>query len=558
METIILKRKISIRDDLPFEVLDYLSDSVGLDPSLSYEEKILELKKEKTYPKIPSSWLKWTKTEWNILAMFINPHITWKIQSLVSAIDDIQKERSHRRFGIRNNENPDIGDIIDAYNQCLSFKLTMSRKTTFSDMITFITLEYVRKLSLNLLQSEIPTEMIMNSILENDMSLIKMPLERKHDLNISLNPITEWDAYCQLLGKGIDTTLANSRLVEYYNPNKDTYVSPLLQDVTLINPLRLRVGAYFNPNIPIDYYQSHTLQKMARLEGIEIGDPDFIYDELTLLSYSENFHHMLQPEVKKKTTEITLEELDEVSPNSIICYGILTFNGEDMRNSDMIGYTISELTHMFRSTQSFSRFTESNITKLYNIARGLLVAYPSPDPIYSDSLELIRTIDKIRLVIDETTTSTSKIFDSFDKDQLYSNLNELLELGMYMRGWDGKSSYPISPSDEQDGNFTEIEERVYSAMIRFKESDSNLSNIIGNLPLIEYEYGAFHKIIPNSGDGKTIRERLDIVSMGESHKFMSSCIRWSSNLIISSAYYYLMFLDRAPKEFIISQLKKIG
>jgi hypothetical protein len=49
-------------------------------------------------------------------------------------------------------------------------------------------------------------------------------------------------------------------------------------------------------------------------------------------------------------------------------------------------------------------------------------------------------------------------------------------------------------------------------------------------------------ITPDPEDGKSILERLQFVKSGDKHKNMKSCIRLSSNIVLTSIYYYICSL----------------
>jgi hypothetical protein len=564
MDSNMLYRKIALKGILPLEVAEFISDSMGLDPTLPYENRVMYIRDISNYPKIPTNWKKWTKTEWSKLATFVNPYTNWNINELVISYQDIILGRTnYTRFGSRTSENPTIGDIVNAYEQASNVGYRMKKDTSFGDLISFLTLYRLKGIKLSLIQTCIPLNDLHYAFICEDLDGIIMPLERMDTINHP--PFSEWDAYCSLLSRGIDAVYANSKLVEYYNESsfENGYISSLMQDISIVNPLRLRVGHYFNPLIPIQYYNPLFLKNMAKLEDIGITDIDFIYEELQLRAHVNTFHHLLQPEAKNSTSPIEFSYPKETHPMLRVTYGILSWNKRDIEESKMLFYTISELSHAFRSTRTFTtgigcteNFNDDVIRKLYNISRGLLSS--GGDKIVIDTAtELVKTIDYVRAAVSQENAMIISKINKIDHEKLVDGLRALMDLAMYMRGWNGKSPYPIRPEDSEYPHMDIVDERVYKSRLVFDEMDKDLNGMISDLPLMAYEYGNFRSV-NNPGDGKTIKERLIIIDKGNMITSLTSCVKWSSNLFVASAYYYLMLIDKTPEEFTIFQMKKIG
>jgi hypothetical protein len=564
MDSNTLYRKISLEGILPLELVEFISESINLDKTLSYENKIEYIRDKGNYPKIPTSWKKWTMKDWSKLATFVNPYTNWNINGLVNAYQDILLGRTnYTRFGSRTCENPTIGDIINAHEQASNGGYRMKKDTTFGDLVSFLSLHTFKGMKLSLIQTSIPLNDLHDAFIYKDLNKIIMTLERTDELNHP--PFSEWDAYCALLSKGIDAVYANSKLVEYYNvsSSENGYISSLMHDISIVNPLRLRVGHYFNPLIPLDYYTSNFLKNMAKLEDLGVTDPDFIYEELQLRAHVNTFHHLLQPEVKNIISPIELSSPKDTHPMLIVSYGILCWNREDIEESKMRFYTLSELSHAFRSTRTFTtgigcteNFNEHGVRKLYNIARGLLSS-GDDKVIVETATELVKTIDYVRALVSEENEMITMKINMIDNEKLSEGLHSLMDLSMYMRGWDGKTPYPIRPEESDYPNMDIVDERVYKSRLIFDEMDKDVDGAIGNLPLMAYEYGNF-RTVNSPGEGKTIRERLIIIDKGNMIKSLTSCVKWSSNLFVASAYYYLMLIDKTPEEFTIFQMKKIG
>ena len=63
-------------------------------------------------------------------------------------------------------------------------------------------------------------------------------------------------------------------------------------------------------------------------------------------------------------------------------------------------------------------------------------------------------------------------------------------------------------------------------------------------------------VTPDKDDGSSILDRLRIVSEGDKHKNMKSCIRVSSNILLVTAYFYICSLG-LPKPYNLNDLDHI-
>ena len=115
-----------------------------------------------------------------------------------------------------------------------------------------------------------------------------------------------------------------------------------------------------------------------------------------------------------------------------------------------------------------------------------------------------------------------------------------------MRGWDGKSAYPIKSSHKDDPNL--IDERTYDQLELFEyqlKEQITIGPMISNLPLFKYHYGQF-TILNYKCHILTIGEQLIIVKEGNLHNDDSSCIRVTSNWILATVYRYYQILHLSP------------
>lgn len=566
MVSIVLRRyTVPIGRETPLCVIDHLSEIYGIPDSLPILERITHINDDSIRIRIPRSGKEWTNDTWRMIGRFVNPRIDWNQHRLYKAfLSILASPIIHRRYGIKNNDSPEIGDVIDAYNLCSSFKIPLSSTTTYNDMTLSIFIVQ-SPLSLRALSFTDGYAQVQSAYEENDPSMVLMPDPECITTTPRYPPVSEADALALGWKMDVELSLADSKLVEYYHqtltgdgaiPQCDR-----CQHIFRTNQHRLRFGVYFNPRAPFEYYTHKQISCLAVLEGIK-GTPQEKYTELVAMSVMDNFHHLLQPEVKETCTPYSHEPYTSIDKLLIVSYGVMTFYREDFDMSTMSAYSIPELTHMFKSNGTFvnsltqERFPEHAIGKLVRLCH-ILRASASNGEVREACRELLQVIELVK----ERECGNKEIVDrwaevfrastSMMKDAV-AVLNKLLHAGMYMRKWDGMSEYPIKTVPP--GVMTiEHDDRVYQTIEEFEKLDAGLNRMVSSMPLMKYEFSCF-SIVTDPFEGLTIQQRIDIVKQGNTTPVQNSCVMWSSNLFITSSYYYLMILDHAPTDFHIGEL----
>jgi len=331
--------------------------------------------------------------------------------------------------------------------------------------------------------TDVPVDLYYRAIIKNDYDSIILSMETK-DYNTYTGIVTsEWHAFLKMLEKGYDLSLANSRLVEFYQGSSNRkFVCNRIQDVYAANRHRIKVGVYFNPNIPINYY-GNSIKQLGLLEGIR-GTDEEIYLQLCEICYLTTFHHLLQPEVKDIQSPYEMDVFKELDERVIISYGVLSYSPVEYDSNEMTAYTITELTRMFNSNGNFYNdrtkeiFPDRAICKLERIARGLSRSKTLKD----STVELIQSIENVRSKCGRKTREVEKWMAQLsDKEDPIEVFNELLHVGMYMRGWDGKGDYPLQNVPVKDIN--DIEDKIHESLDKFSILDIKIGGKIKDLPL---------------------------------------------------------------------------
>ena len=148
--------------------------------------------------------------------------------------------------------------------------------------------------------------------------------------------------------------------------------------------------------------------------------------------------------------------------------------------------------------------------------------------------------------------------------KIYNMLLDLIKLGMFMRGWSGKTEqpYPVweakAPTDKRAILQQELDiHNLCTALEELESKDAPELKLIMDLPLYRYCDGKFI-IPPGQGVCRTVRERIALARKGDGPNVSTdSCIRMSSNYIIGSAYYAIQFIG-LPTPFSIVTLKYVS
>ncbi len=364
----------------------------------------------------------------------------------------------------------------------------------------------------------------------------------KRDISLSDNPICE---YRRL----------QSTSYGYIPYDKD------LRTMHILNPSLLDLKTTFNPLFPEQYYKAEILLEMAIQEGYTAEELHGvnIYEILQVSQLLENFYSGIYPEIINEETPVTLDEVDELDPGVIVCYGI--------RRERLVAVHIEGLIDHLRIIKTFapptepeSTFTPQTINKLKTIAGD---SYSGTETSRRSKILLLQVIEEVEFLSDETLAKAKELYQSFQassiikKEQIHIAVRELLYLAMYMRGWAGEGyDFPIREAPVCDQLAVDI--KVTESIQRFEDLCADLDEdgtLIMNLPLLRYqgEFNPSH----SERDGYTVADRLRIVKEGDETGNIASCIRLTSNWLASSAYRYLTLIGESPP-FPVDELRYIS
>ena len=510
----------------------------------------------------------WDNNDLRKVATYVNPFGKWRKISLKIAYDVIDCHNKLKdppfikNFGPKTHNNPKSCDSITLYNFMKLIGIKTDFNMSFSQMTFLYTTFTFPKLESRLLCSELPRNIILEYLTDDKCSFIENQWKKDAILfnELPKEVKNSNEAFYVELKNGIDLSLSNCPLLDYLKIE-----TSLIEYVNSINKYRTIVGTYFNPNIPIDYYPYKKIINLAKESNIDTSETyEIIYIKLWEKSKLSNFHHLRQPEVKNNITNILYEDLNLVDSKSIICYGILSTSAEElqinMEKKEMNAYTIQELNHSFKSMSELKEPTngeilsDENIEKLEYIVNAISISPHIQELTKNDANDLIKNIQFIKARKGILGDKVSKWMESKCDDSI-PGLLELLKASMYMRGWKGENyPYPIKKAPYLDQENLEI--MVCNSIRNYYEKIENLNPSPNDLPLFQHD-GKKFQISTDEYDGLTIGERLEKVLKGDNIKQMSSCIRMSSNWLITSSYFYLSLVGKKPN-FNIEDLIDVG
>lgn len=405
----------------------------------------------------------------------------------------------------------------------------------------------------------------------------------------------------------------------------------------LINPEWYNVKKTWTPILP-KIYDLEGLKILTIAEGyspenVNTSDIDNLMQMMYESRTVPNFYLGKHPDCKDLVTTIDRDEISTVNPKLLISYGIeidktlnvykiselskcflqykcyvnplktseiipekaiqklkqisLEYvNKKIIENNPIRQRPISIIQRIARLSGTSSQSnvnTNENIFEEFNrMLPGKLINMSSIVEFeYTELLEVIKIIEKYNKNISVEARRLIQGFQTSDnnvKEKILFCLNNLLEFGMYMRGWkiNGQIEYPLTRDQTVQGSGD------YSDQINFNSTNAlneylksleflpaEIADIFNKLPLMIAKNSSVNSDITlevccDINQGLTIFDRIQIVREGDEEvrnksgkqENVYSCIRMSSNNFLWSSYYYLTLLNQ-PAPFNLKDLYKI-
>ena len=170
-----------------------------------------------------------------------------------------------------------------------------------------------------------------------------------------------------------------------------------------------------------------------------------------------------------------------------------------------------------------------------------------------DDPQLTIQVERIYALINSSTAALEKLAHHYQhaeeevRNQVSLATSTLLDLAMYMRGWNGVDEYPISLAITPTEFFEQLLCNVTDTIQKLETICCTIPHELNilHLPLVCYR-DKNYVMSTNELDGITIKERLDIVKGGENIDNEASCIRITSNWFASSSIRIMEQLGIKP------------
>jgi hypothetical protein len=557
----------------------------------SLEENIKEVNRINEYRTLTIKE-PFSEKELRYLASFVNYDCkTWTKTSLLAAYTHMmsfdQKNLINIVYGQKTYENPESYNDCMLYSVCRQYNIDTRWNMTSKQMLNSIknltmslsSLQeqlngFISKVSkyqlVNLLNSidlnntnkiqdkdvieNIKTPTTLPPILELNVNNLTESLERYKNTSYILsrvNPTSHYDAIIlsaliyniNILESKVpfDEFLQIKRVkdLKYYTPVDETFRKRFL-----INPIWYDLTMHWEPSLN-SIYDVEGLKKLCIYEGFTIADfRGYSFESLLQISrISLNVFFGKNVYTDEEMTPILLHDLKDLSNTECITLG-------NLETKELTTFSLEELTNHFRNYKEYK-----NPLKLDEVLDSRIVSKLKLYAINMKNDRMVQAIEEVENWKSYSNEFTERLRECYYKDKSIADiLYKILECGMYMRGW--KVSSDIYPLASLSTNHTEnlqyqIEVNVHNSIdvvFNFiKTYNSEVQKIFEILPLVKYtvneKTGERNFIAsPDPEDGKSIFERMMFVKSGDKHKNTKSCIRLSSNILLTSVYFYICAL----------------
>lgn len=337
--------------------------------------------------------------------------------------------------------------------------------------------------------------------------------------------------------------LLNNCSIDQYQP-LDSWMSYWYSINKDLFNLNLTFDAWF----PKKFYRINQLgKKLLSLEGVELASDSESYDQLEIVHNQDNFYQGKRPGISNTESPISTELIANYLSSDILCYKVYREQVKTyaISKDDLLQYlhNTSTLVTPFNSSLIFSDQALNKIKIIFS------------------SQEINDKIDHLKALVDSDCQEFRRFRQLYDQhpeqqEQVSKAVHKLLDLSMYMRGWDGQGSYPIESAITPPEFFDQLLINVTDCISDLEQLCNPLDDLdIRKLPLIFYNDKKYYRAT-NPDDGLTIGQRIQIIRQGEDTKNEASCIRISSNCIGASAHRILEILSIDPP-FKIANLRHI-
>jgi hypothetical protein len=531
---------IPITNSTPQVVLDELS-SIGKNQTVSDPPKAEDLP---------------------FIVRFVNPSVSWTKKPLLEAFNNLIKYQKLQPIPNLDNvgnpapKNPLALPSRILYGLCVQNKIQTFRETTAYQMKDG--LEFLKNGKVDLVKAAITASLNndLSSMIDLFMySQTKSPLKEERVttsdiynaseevVDLSTRQPTSASQAVYLAAKNYKTDISRSKYpqMEYIRLKYNDFYIPYDPDLHQIwskNSRVLNLKTYFNPYFPETVYDREDLNYLALQEGYNPQEEMSYYNFLQESSLLKTFVHGLQLTTLNDLTPISRDSVSVLDSNDVLSFGTVSDGYTVVSYTELIDYLEykKQLVNPLESGEPPLSSGEINKLKVF----GNVYCH-------RNLTKIIKSIEENENEYKYKGGELRELYmnvEDEEKEKIVFALKSLLDLGFYMRGWDGKKDLPLSEAPVENQNevdicVTQATNSFHVALLSLEETSRRK---ILDLPLQKYGNGRF---IYNSDEsqGISIEKRLEILKDNER---LEACIRLTSNWFLTTAFFYLSALGFTP------------
>lgn len=498
---------------------------------------------------------------------FVNPDVKeWDYEGLIKAFNFMISFASRSvkidasiitsGFGLQTPDNPYKLNACVLFKICHILGFKTFKETTMEDMFLMIKMNF------------------------EDKKMIKVPESirrlKKTDL---ISFVTLFPSICDILiaeerkseekGKNLSNAELHDWLFTNYETDIKTYIKPTSREEFIMLAARMykldlsnvmnfdslsfhdvdklktldgvkSLTTSFNPLFPPCYYSLDDLLTMVNNEGYNLDD-----SEINNEDRDEFYYWSVMKNIETLDTFYTIDNPEDYK-NQKTCIGMKKISKKCLRygkNNDFIFFSFSELRGTFKRYESFYNpiskvlFSDLGVSKLAKIAK-------------ERDLKLLKTINYVYKKMESMEYIIKEKINKCDIDYVIEFMWKLINTSMIIRGWDEKGEYPlglqhVKPIIDIEDNIISYIGSLYNVTL-FKDGKNTEQSrdleYIKEFPLVKYIPKSETFVFTKFSDQRTINERIELILEGETTENTHSCIKDSSDIFLSTGWYYLNYL----------------
>ena len=496
----------------------------------------------------------------NKISLFVSQEETnWDGKNLIKAFNSIVEYDNtidqNFTIGPKTNDNPMSYDSIMLYSFCSENGINTSKEDSIEDLSIYVKLSFAKR---NVLFDALSTKLCqadkysLINILRNTKKNQKDYVFSENSIKVLKNLknsdterylVTDEEAIFisfKQFSKDISQSSCPSRELIQLQKGESFCLDDNFCSKYKLNPIFYDVNRFWKSHLSNLYTEKNitTLLNNECVNHSDISDPKQFLYETTL---TKGIYQGIIPGCRYNETYVLKTPFEELNPKYVISYGILNTN-------ELIALTPEEIISFLNVHKDFRDFiNEGEIMTERNIKKLILICKNFPhEKSFTDLLYTIRDIRLLGNVVNSKMKEFINYLKSSDqttKENINKIFDKLFYVSMYMRGWDGKSEYPLQESKCKNyaERYDDIENVVLEKVRDINESINSLSDttkiIIKSLPLIKIsEKDKSYYRSTNYEEGLSFYERLMLISTNPDSIY--ACLRLSSNYLASTAQYY--------------------